>query len=961
MLDVRLTGLLSVTVLLMLLGPLLTSVAIRPKPVAAQDGGSSESIYDSSLGPVFTLPQWNDGSGWNNAGYYTTIQLGDINGDGADEMLARGAGGMIVESWDTKLGLWKTIGTEGPFSDTAGWNHPQYYETIQTGDIDGDGAAELLGRSSGGMDTYKWIWDETNQTGTWSLLQANVPAFSNEESWDDARFYSTIQTADIDGDGADELLARSAGGMNTYKWTRDETNQSGTWTLLLANVPAFSDKEGWGDPRFYSTIQTADINGDGADELLARSASGMLTYKWENSTWRLLKASGIFTDKAGWNEEQYYATIQTGDIDGDGAADLLSRSYHGMIGYSWTGGGWRYLGQTLSAWSTPGGWNYADHYRTIQTGDIDGDGADEILGRSAFGMDSYKWDGSNWQLLISSNPQLTNDHWGGAESYLTIQTGDIDGDKAADLVARGFYGIRTWSYNKVSPNAWDNPTAYGFPAFTGVEAYAFDFIDDYLMIESGQTIRDQYTTDANTLTTYQNCLLSSSSDNQWEDWSALPTDSCIRLGPSNPIRPPSELTLAAWNNIAEQIFNELGSAQSVSDYYSGLLTLYKGIFANEQSILTSVAETLYGEDMSEQSANAVFTNLFLAPFALSSLGGDVAAAVGGTLSALIGAGVESASGNSYQGKWSEAQTRYTEISEQIEDTITNGSAFVAGDASYLIYVGEQKDSGRWDPSDDWVVRSITSEGRKQFTLWISQTLSPVIWQFQIWYYAQDDQCNSSGFDFIQYYFTNDNANHDCIREVVTNDFDREIAPAAPLHTILDPTSSSCVPTQGNSAWWEYGSCSLGVPKTDFFFNRDGWQFKSFHLCESVQGCDTSSTAVAAEVAPGDPDNTIHLHHSGSVDVVIYGSADFDASSTIHSSLEFAGASPVGWWVDQDDWHPTRLRDVNNDGYIDAVASFAISDLQLIGGETTALLTGYAKTTRFKLFLPVTVPPPPIVF
>ncbi len=946
----RYTVLLTALLLLTLAtGPLLSTGVLQAAPVAAQSADSTTSVFNTSAGPVFTLPAWSNGASWDHPEHYTTIQLADIDGDGGDELLGRGYDGMMVYKWNATLGLWNEVSTSGPFTNPQGWIFPYYYSTIQTADIDGDGAAELLARSASGVETYKWDQSQSS----WTLLRTESPAWSDTNGFDHPQYYETIQTADIDGDGAAELLGRGVDGMDTYKWNGSE------WTLLKSADPDWSDAGGWDKAEYYTTIQTADIDGEKGDELLARGAGGMDTYKWTGSEWKFLKSSSPpFSDAAGWNHPQYYLTIQTADIDGDGAAEMLARSGGGMETFKWNGTAWGHLKSEDPEWTDKGGWDQSEYYTTIQTGDLDGDGTAELLARAADGMDTYKWEDGSWVSLVASySPQLTNEHWSTAENYRTIQTGDVDGDNRDDLVARGIYGIRTWSFDKVIPNNWDNPVAFGFPAFSDVEMAAFDFINAYLDIESGQTIRDQYTTDANTLDTYKNCLLSSTNDNQWVDWTALPTDTCIRFGNTNPIQPPSELTLAAWNNVSEQIFDELGRAQSVSDYFSGLSTLYSGIFTDDSNILSSTAEKLYGEDMADKQVDALFQELFLAPFALSSLGGDVSAAAGGFIGALIGAGLDAASSDSFQGTWADAQKKFTELSESNKSSITNGRAFVASDASLLTYVAQQKDSGAWDPSDAWVTRSTTSEGRKQFALWIFQTLSPSIWQFQVMYYVQDDMCvDGSWPDTIQYYFVNKNDDHDCYRAVVTNDFSRNIAPASPLENILDPVTSACTPTQDNTATWEYGICTLGIEKSDFFLNRNGWNFKLFPICESIQGCDTSSTAVAADVAPGDPDNTIDLNHQGSVDVALLGSAEFDATSTDHASLQFAGASPVGWWVDQDDWHPTRIRDVNDDGYLDAVASFAVSDLQLTGGETTALLTGSAETTRFRLELPVRVLP-----
>jgi hypothetical protein len=46
----------------------------------------------------------------------------------------------------------------GPeWSDAAGWNQPQYYETIQFADVDKNLAGvEMIARSYGGINTFWW-------------------------------------------------------------------------------------------------------------------------------------------------------------------------------------------------------------------------------------------------------------------------------------------------------------------------------------------------------------------------------------------------------------------------------------------------------------------------------------------------------------------------------------------------------------------------------------------------------------------------------------------------------------------------------------------------------------------------------------------------------------------------------------------------------------------------------------
>lgn len=427
--------------LMLVMSPLLSIVVLQPAQVAAQHAPGEldrKAIYDSSAGPVFSLPQWTDGSEWDAAEYYSTIQMADINNDNADELLARGYNGMTVHEWDATLGLWKELSTSGPFSNPEGWNHPEYYSTIQTADIDGDGSAELLGRGVSGMNTYKW--DGTN----WQILSADDPAWTDAGGWSAAKFYSTIQTADIDGEKGDELLARGINGMDTYKWSGSE------WTLLKSANPFWSDSNGWGEAAYYSTIQTANIDGEKGDELLALNVAGMDTYKWNGSAWKLLKSASPGWEKgSGWDRPDGYTTIQTGDIDGDGQAELFARGMGSLSVFTWTGGRWKPLFDFIKNQYFPDyqGWNHPGYYLTLQSADIDGEKGEELLIRHSTGMLTYKWNAATKLLdrLVTDSPKLADDHWADADNYLTIQTGDVDGDGKADLIARGIYGIRTWS------------------------------------------------------------------------------------------------------------------------------------------------------------------------------------------------------------------------------------------------------------------------------------------------------------------------------------------------------------------------------------------------------------------------------------------------------------------------------------------------------------------------------------
>jgi hypothetical protein len=104
------------------------------------------------------------------------------------------------------------------------------------------------------------------------------PAWGDAAGWTDPSKYSTIQLADITGNGTNELIARNDDGLEI--WTFDTT--VGQWRPAIGanglpevlqdfHSPLATDdvRGSWRDPAASSTIQTADLYGDGETEIIA--------------------------------------------------------------------------------------------------------------------------------------------------------------------------------------------------------------------------------------------------------------------------------------------------------------------------------------------------------------------------------------------------------------------------------------------------------------------------------------------------------------------------------------------------------------------------------------------------------------------------------------------------------------------------------------------------------------------
>ena len=124
--------------------------------------------------------------------------------------------------------------------------------------------------------------------------QFESPAWGDTAGWTDPSKYSTIQLADITGNGSDELIARNDDGLEI--WTFDTT--VGQWRPAIgANglpevlqdfhspLPSDDVRGSWRDPAASSTIQTADLYDDGAQEIIAdHGATGTRVWRYTPPT-----------------------------------------------------------------------------------------------------------------------------------------------------------------------------------------------------------------------------------------------------------------------------------------------------------------------------------------------------------------------------------------------------------------------------------------------------------------------------------------------------------------------------------------------------------------------------------------------------------------------------------------------------------------------------------------------------
>ena len=169
-------------------------------------------------------------------------------------------------------------------------------------------------------------------------------------------YYETLRMVDIDGGGSDEMVARANDGLRVYVF--DST--SGSWDSQLATLTALAGAGANIAPGVWGSIRYGNVDGQPGEEVLFVDAQGQLeVWSYASGAWAQLPASpavSLGTDVL--DDASQYATLQVGDVDGDGRGDVVMRGPYGIRTWFYnrrgTGGWERYLPDGFAPWPTAG-------------------------------------------------------------------------------------------------------------------------------------------------------------------------------------------------------------------------------------------------------------------------------------------------------------------------------------------------------------------------------------------------------------------------------------------------------------------------------------------------------------------------------------------------------------------------------------------------------------------------------
>ncbi|QEY14844.1 hypothetical protein D0C16_01965 [Cellvibrio sp. KY-GH-1] len=341
-----------------------------------------------------------DGVG-TNASYYNTFRLADINKDGKMDALMRKSNGIYVAYGfpGTQFGFaQKQVLYSGNFTDATGWNNTKYSASIQYGDVNGDGRIDIVGKGPNGImvainngNGFNNVVNMSYQLSSYNNGIADFADADSGGSWgNDERWYSTIKLVDINKDGKADICARSSQGI----WIAYSTG-TGFQKKKLAFTQNFfdhaDDNWNWGVADRATTVQFADVNGDGWADVVGHGKWGImvaLNTKVAGAEFNGVNASWWTTDFSSydWTQPQYYKSIHFADLNGDGMADVIGRGHEGVWAALSNGTSFTQARLWSAEFNDQYGWSDVKYNSSLQYGDINGDGRADVAGRSANGV-----------------------------------------------------------------------------------------------------------------------------------------------------------------------------------------------------------------------------------------------------------------------------------------------------------------------------------------------------------------------------------------------------------------------------------------------------------------------------------------------------------------------------------------------------------------------------------------------
>jgi hypothetical protein len=335
------------------------------------------------------------------------LAVGDINGDGTDDVVVGAPAGMDATNHQTGavyvyIGantVWDQLPLQATLTGT--FDGGRFGAAVAIGDVDGDGRNDVIvgapADGAGVIRAYRSLG---------SAWLSSTPTSITQGATGD-QLGAALAVADFNGDGYGDVLAGAPNATqkgSAVVFAGASTGLTSTTLWSTTGTSAFG--------RFGSTVAIADLGGDTRPDIAvgapsAQSGSVQIFINAANS----ISTTAAATVSRGTNGARFGASIAATDTDADGRVDLV-------VGAPLAGGSGAvhvFRGTASGIATTPyatrtGGAN-SQLGASVATADFDGDGLGDVLVGAVGVNQAYVYGGADcWQQAFYADAD--GDGWG---------------------------------------------------------------------------------------------------------------------------------------------------------------------------------------------------------------------------------------------------------------------------------------------------------------------------------------------------------------------------------------------------------------------------------------------------------------------------------------------------------------------------------------------------------------------
>lgn len=229
--------------------------------------------------------------------FYGDCVAADFNGDGKKEMLVTGA----LPGYDSFTALYE-LGPDGFVMNTANNFTPIMYSAVAVGDINNDGHLDfaITGTESiNETQVFEIYYGNGNNTFSKVAIPSIVPTN-----------YGSIGLADLNQDGHMDILVNGINDTDSVTKVYFQTGNTGVFEPSNINLLGTN----------FSATKIFDANSDGLPDILV---TGYSTAYVPETKLYINQGNGQFTSHNSSLNSVYFSSIDTADINGDGHLDIL--------------------------------------------------------------------------------------------------------------------------------------------------------------------------------------------------------------------------------------------------------------------------------------------------------------------------------------------------------------------------------------------------------------------------------------------------------------------------------------------------------------------------------------------------------------------------------------------------------------------------------------------------------------